>query len=242
MNIIITAGGTSEPIDNVRKITNSSSGKLGSIIANKFLDLDTIDKIFYVCNKSAYLPTENKKLEIIYVKTVENLQKTLKNLIKSQKIDVIIHSMAVSDYTVQYVTTGQNLINKLSNKSEVEIENILNSDEIKIQNDDKISSNLSDIYIKLVPTPKVISQIKKWDKDIFLVGFKLLSNVTKETLIDVAKNLMQKNNCDVVVANDIKDITATQHKAYIITNNEIIKVNTKMEIAEKLCSLILSIF
>ena len=36
--IIITAGGTSEKIDNVRKITNSSSGKLGMTIANHLLE------------------------------------------------------------------------------------------------------------------------------------------------------------------------------------------------------------
>ena len=35
--IIITSGGTSERIDNVRKITNSSSGKLGMTIANHLL-------------------------------------------------------------------------------------------------------------------------------------------------------------------------------------------------------------
>ena len=35
--IIITAGGTSEKIDNVRKITNSSSGRLGMTIANYLL-------------------------------------------------------------------------------------------------------------------------------------------------------------------------------------------------------------
>ena len=45
--IVITAGGTSEKIDNVRKITNSSSGKLGSVIATKLLELqdDKIEKI-----------------------------------------------------------------------------------------------------------------------------------------------------------------------------------------------------
>ena len=241
MNVIITAGGTSEYIDSVRKITNSSSGKLGSIIANRFLQSSKIDKVFYVCHKGAILPTENKKLEIIYIKTVENLQKTLENLIKTQKITAIIHSMAVSDYTVQYVTTSKNIADKLANKSVEQIKNILGQNDVAINNDDKISSNLDDMFIKLVPTPKVISQIKQWDKDIFLVGFKLLSNVTKTTLLDVAKKLMQKNNCDVVVANDIKDITAEQHKAYIITNTETINAKTKTEIAEKLSDLIESI-
>ena len=35
--IIITAGGTTEPIDNVRKITNVSTGKLGSLICDNML-------------------------------------------------------------------------------------------------------------------------------------------------------------------------------------------------------------
>ncbi len=50
MNIVITAGCTSEKIDNVRKITNSSSGKLGMIIANEILNKyeDEIDIIYYI--------------------------------------------------------------------------------------------------------------------------------------------------------------------------------------------------
>lgn len=43
-NIVITAGGTSEYIDTVRKITNSGTGKLGATIANK---LSNENKIFY---------------------------------------------------------------------------------------------------------------------------------------------------------------------------------------------------
>lgn len=37
MRILITAGGTSENIDSVRKITNSSSGRLGAVIAEQML-------------------------------------------------------------------------------------------------------------------------------------------------------------------------------------------------------------
>ena len=39
INVVITSGGTSERIDNVRKITNSSSGKLGSVISDKLNEL-----------------------------------------------------------------------------------------------------------------------------------------------------------------------------------------------------------
>ena len=239
MNVIITAGGTSEPIDNVRKITNSSSGKLGSTIANKMLQSNKIKKVFYVCHDGAILPTENKKLEIIYIKTVENLQKTLKNLIKSQKIDVIVHSMAVSDYTVQYVITTEILAKNLSNKTEEQITEFLQNENIGVDNSKKISSNLSEVFIKLVPTPKVISKIKEWDKNIFLVGFKLLSNVSKDNLLEVASTLLRKNNCDVVVANDLKDISDQKHKAYILTKKgDILDAQTKEEIAERLSKIV----
>ena len=239
MNVIITAGGTSEYIDSVRKITNSSSGKLGSVIANKLLENSKISKIFYICNKEAVLPTQNNKIQINHIKSVEDLQNTLKNLIKTQKIDIVIHGMAVSDYKVEYVTTSQNLSLFLSNKNENEIQNILSKKDVGIDNKDKISSNLDNLFIKLIPTPKVISKIKQWDKNIFLIGFKLLSNVSHEKLIDVAKNFMQKNNCDAVVANDLKDISEQNHKAYILTQDgRKIEANTKIEIAEKLSELI----
>ena len=66
--VIITAGGTSEKIDNVRKITNSSSGKLGCTIANKLLELneEKIDKIYYVCSKNSIKPN-HEKIEIVEI-------------------------------------------------------------------------------------------------------------------------------------------------------------------------------
>ena len=48
MKIIITAGGTSERIDDVRTITNSSTGRLGLAIGNTFAEkyADRIEKIY----------------------------------------------------------------------------------------------------------------------------------------------------------------------------------------------------
>lgn len=52
--VIITAGGTSERIDNVRKITNSSTGKLGCTIANEILSTLEDVEIYYICSKTSY--------------------------------------------------------------------------------------------------------------------------------------------------------------------------------------------
>ena len=68
-----------------------------------------------------------------------------------------------------------------------------------------------------------------------MVGFKLLDGVSKEKLIQVAKNLRDKNNCDLVVANDLKLIRSGKHSAYLIDREDKIEEALgKDEIAQKL--------
>ena len=51
MKIIITAGGTNEQIDQVRKIANAASGRLASAVAREFVRQagGELEKIFYDC-------------------------------------------------------------------------------------------------------------------------------------------------------------------------------------------------
>ena len=58
MDILITAGGTSERIDEVRKISNIATGRLGSLIADAFLQKDT--DVTYLCTEGAILPKSKK--------------------------------------------------------------------------------------------------------------------------------------------------------------------------------------
>ena len=74
INVVITSGGTSERIDNVRKITNSSSGKLGSVISDKLNELlNDEHKIFYVCSKKAIKPSDLNNVEIIEIEDTSDL-------------------------------------------------------------------------------------------------------------------------------------------------------------------------
>ena len=240
-NIIITAGGTSEAIDNVRKITNTGTGKLGCTIANKLLELkeDEIEKIYYICSSNAYKP-DNPKVEILQIFDTNNLKEQIEDLLKREQINYFIHSMAVSDYTVDYVTTAERMagyIEENLNNTEKNKENIIraiseNTDVIK---DTKISSYEDNLIIKLKRTPKIISLIKDINPKIFLVGFKLLDNVSEEDLINVALKLKEKNNCDLVVANDSKNISDKQHKAFVINDmNNYVEANGKEDIAIKI--------
>lgn len=218
MKVVITAGGTSEKIDNVRKITNSSTGKLGLCIANEFLKTVEEVEITYICSKETFCPNDDR-VKIKRIIGVDDLEREVRNALENNDIDVFIHSMAVSDYKVDYVST----LEKLKNNEEFTM------------TDNKISSSLSDLVIVLKPTKKIISIIKDISPNTYLVGFKLLDNVTKDKLIEVATNLMIKNKCNLVVANDLENIRNGRHIGYIIDEeNNVIVAEGKDDIAKKL--------
>ena len=228
--IVITAGGTSEKIDNVRKITNSSSGKLGLTIANHLLKENDDLIIYYVCSKNSLRPLD-KRIKVIEIDGTISLKKEIENLLLNEKIDYFIHSMAVSDYMTDYVTTIERIKASIKNTSNLE-EAFSN---IEIINGNKISSYEDNLVIVLKQTPKIISIIKDLSPQTYLVGFKLLDGVSKEELISVAKKLRDKNKCDLVVANDLATIRNGEHIAYIIDkNNEIEESHGKDDIAKKL--------
>ena len=99
-NIIITAGPTNEPIDAVMKITNMSTGALGNVVAETFLEdkADEIGKIYYISTKMSYKPRIGlKKVELVIVETTQDLIDALKDIFSRDRIDIIVHSCAVGD-------------------------------------------------------------------------------------------------------------------------------------------------
>lgn len=222
-NIVITAGGTSEKIDEVRVISNFSSGRLGLAIAKCFLESETADigKIYYMCDRNTVVP-DDERVEVIRVLGAQGLLDALESLLTTTKIDAVIHAMAVSDYTVKQVTTMSAI------KAGEE-------DTDKLTVEGKISSEIDDLVIVLKRTPKVIGEIKKLQKETILVGFKLLSKVSKEELIETAYKLLKKNNCDFVLANDLSEISGEEHVGYLISSNgEYVRLTTKEQIANEI--------
>ena len=228
--IIITSGGTSEKIDNVRKITNSSSGELGMTIANHLLQENSDILIYYVCSKNSLKPTDDR-VKVVEIEGTIDLKNTIEGLLLNEHIDYFIHSMAVSDYMTDYVTTIERVKEAIKKTDDIDeaFENI------EVIGGSKISSYEDNLLIVLKPTLKIISIIKNLSPSTYLVGFKLLDGVSKEELIEVAKELRNKNKCDLVVANDLETIRNGEHIGYIVdTNNEIEEAHGKDVIAKNL--------
>lgn len=227
--VVITAGGTSEYIDKVRKITNSGTGKLGSIIADEFGNRDDITRIFYIHTPKAFLPKTEKAI-CIQVTDTNSVKDAVEKVLTENKVDVFIHTMAISDYYVDYVSTMEMLSEEMKNRNVLDT---FKNPTSKLDNSSKLSSSEDNLVVVLKQTPKIIGLIKKLSPATKLIGFKLLENVTKEHLFEVAKRLMEKNDCDAVVANDLKDIKNGNHKAFFIFNDgKEIEMNGKEEIAK----------
>ena len=255
--VLVTSGGTAEPIDKVRKITNMSTGRLGAKIAEQLLNnyyKGPGIHVIYVHSKGAVLPNHTwsgSDLTLIQASSTQEVYDALKDVLTTQKVDAVIHSMAISDYTVDYLTTTENVADLAQsltdrNNGVADIrgqlaEKLTNSypDTHKLNNSSKVSSYEDGIMIKLKRTPKIISMIKEWNPDTMLVGFKLLNGVPKEDLIQVATDLLNKNRCSYVVANDLTAIGASGHKAYLVSKDGIkAEFETKAKIAHGLADLI----
>ena len=95
-----------------------------------------------------------------------------------------------------------------------------------IQSKNKIKSSKSNMNISLKKAPKIIDQIKKYQKDVLLVGFKAETNFTKAQLIKSAQKKLKESTADMIIANDIGSIRYKKNPK----NNQVIIVDSKKNI------------
>ncbi len=199
--ILITGGPTPVPIDNIRRLTNHFTGRLGAKISEK-LYLKGAD-ITLIHGESSYQPPDYLPFQI--ARTYQDYLKLVINNLSNKTYKFGIFSAAVADYQPERVVSG------------------------KIPSGDKLKS------IKLIPTIKVIEEVRKKFPELYMVTFKYQEQVSHEALIEIA-NARIKKGYQVVVANRGEEmVTQPSHIAYLVTENELPqKMIGKTEIARKI--------
>jgi len=199
----------------LRKFGFSSILKNKKVLITAGPTIEYIDPIRIITNQSSgktgvllasELISSGAKVTLVYGPGIEKPPKGAKiikiftskemfNVVKkemSKKLDIVIMAAAVSDYTPE--NTSKNKIKSTKNK----------------------------IKISLKKTPKIIDQIKKYQKNIFLVGFKAETNLSKKELITLAKKKMNESSADMIVANDIGSIRYRKDPE----SNEVLIINS----------------
>ena len=112
----------------------------------------------------------------------------------AEKVDAVIMAAAGSDWIVEKICDQDG--------------NVLNMN-------GKISSDIAPI-IHFQKAPKVLKQIKEWDPETVLVGFKLESDLNEEELFERAKNRMKEARANVMIANSPHSLYSRGAVHYVI--------------------------
>lgn len=95
--VLITLGGTRVPLDGVRSITNTSTGRTGSVLADELVRRGYNVTVFAA--RSAQKP--RLATDILEFDTFFDLQKLLEIHLSTKKYKTIIHMAAVSDFILK---------------------------------------------------------------------------------------------------------------------------------------------
>jgi phosphopantothenoylcysteine decarboxylase/phosphopantothenate--cysteine ligase len=186
--ILITAGGTREPIDSVRYIGNMSSGHTASRLADELCDKGHDVTWLGADNAAAPLRACAKPRFCSF----DDLASQLENLLAASDYDVVIHAAAVSDFSVASVQTqaGETLDGMTG----------------------KLSSD-SALLLRLKPNPKLLDRIRTWSKNphVRVIGFKLTDTADLQQRYEAVKKQLEHSGVDVVVHNDLADISRESH-------------------------------
>jgi phosphopantothenoylcysteine decarboxylase/phosphopantothenate--cysteine ligase len=180
MNCVITAGPTYESLDDVRRLTNFSTGRLGSELAN-FLTERGHQVTLLIGNQATYCG-EQRASTMEKFTTTANLREQLEAL-SHGNVDAVFHAAAVSDFTFGKVwsrsATGE-------------------MTEIK---SGKLSTRQGTLMAELVPTPKIISELRAWYPKSRLIGWKFEVDGDRAGVIALAEKQLAECGTDACVAN-----------------------------------------
>ncbi len=186
MKILITSGATREPLDDVRFLSNVSTGATGAALADALVvhghQVSLLRGTGAVAARRARDAGE-------FGSTADLLAR-LRARVASGKFDAVIQCAAVADYTPARVTRG------------------------------KMSSYAPSLTVRLVPTPKILPQIKSFAAahPPVVIGFKLTSGADATARAAAVAKLFAAGTVDAVIHNDLADLAtgrARPFRAYI---------------------------
>jgi hypothetical protein len=172
-NIHILGGGTFSHVRNHLSLAVPAFGKTAISLAYSFCHQD-IDHTY-----TTKLHLTKMADTLSTMETNENVSVFVDNLIADPETKVIVFNVAMCDY--------DGIIGNVASDKHAE----------RLQT--RVDSSPT---MRLLPSEKVISKIRKERKDIFLVAFKTTCGATEHEQYIAGLNLLKENSCNLVLAND----------------------------------------
>lgn len=177
MRLLITMGPSFEPVDGARRLTNMSTGRLGTVLANDFVAQGW--EVICLRGEGA---SYRGKLNTEHVETFttnDDLAARLERWGTVGGVDAVFHAAALCDYRVARVVgaDGQSV------------------------NSPKISTRDGKLILELEPATKVLPRIRGWFPKARIVGWKYELAGTREDAFAKAWRQLSENATDACVLN-----------------------------------------
>ncbi|UCG00889.1 MAG: bifunctional phosphopantothenoylcysteine decarboxylase/phosphopantothenate--cysteine ligase CoaBC [Candidatus Heimdallarchaeota archaeon] len=186
---LITGGATREYIDDVRFISNPSTGISALHVAEALKKHGA--EILLIVGEGNTLDLEKLTIPFKLVRSAHEMYETV-NKELSNDYHGLMAVAAVSDYKPQYQSG-------------------------------KIPSRQTDLSLNLVPTVKIIEEIRKSFPDLYVVAYKAEVGVSEEELIQKGKLLLEKHQLNMVCANWVGE----EEKGFVSKTNELFIIRPK---------------
>ena len=177
--VVISAGGTREPLDPVRFLGNRSSGKQGyalsEVAAARGAEVTLI-------SANVTLPVP-QAVRLVLVQTAVELGEAVAKA--AQDADVVVMAAAVADYRPAHYT-------------DVKIK--------KTHDDSAVDGDQSAPTIQLVRNPDILAELvasRGSATSPVIVGFAAETGDGKHSVLDLAQEKLVRKGCDVLVANEV---------------------------------------
>jgi len=189
--VLVTSGGTQEAIDQVRVISNKSTGSTGARIADTLSELGF--DVTYLHAENAVLPKNECRLESFV--SFQDLDKTLHLLLENGAFSAVVHAAAVSDYSISSIETSQG--------------------PVSTSPQGKISSD-QDLSLKLTKNPKLLNQLREMAKNpaLIVVAFKMTSTLSETERRTAVEKVFTFSKANLVVHNDMSEMNWKTGKHY----------------------------
>jgi phosphopantothenate---cysteine ligase (CTP) len=173
---IVTCGPSSTPIDEVRRITNFSTGELGVNLTQNLLSAG--HEVICLRGYGSTYPLAGGIFSRSFT-TNHELMILLKKAAHKNKIDFVFHAAALTDFEIVNVSD----LNGVTLSSE------------------KLSSSLPGINIQLRPAAKVITELRAMFPSSYIVGWKYELTGTFEESLHKGLRQMESYQTDACIVN-----------------------------------------
>ena len=185
MKVLVTCGGTREPLDAARYVTNMSTGRTGSVIAETLSGLGC--EVLCLAAAGGVKPA-GPGLRVAEFSTFAELNGALRTVLRKENFDAVLHLAAVSDYSPALIEAGGRQYAPGGNT--------------------KLDSSPDVMLVTLRRNFKILDRIKGYAAAgnrpaPLLVGFKLTAGASRE---QAQAKIAALSAADLVVHNDMAEM------------------------------------